>query len=265
MHGVLDGGVRVTLEDALTIGRIWGDAGGDRQSLQGRSAVLGAAVSGRDETYTRIRLRLRHLDARSLPATPSGSTRAKGLGAPASRSSALDSVRLTAGGQFDLEPAPDLGARRHYDERVGHALWLRAVDLPPRTADDREFVTPLASLLTLATGSDCPPVAVEVATAPDQPCLTVPNAGLRADAEEAVPNPSPAAASGRIRFGRRRTVARRRNDTRPACPVVAAAAVGRGGGSYALLPRPLSRAWRDGRSLPRIGEACIRSKSTKPS
>ena len=191
--------------------------------------------------------------------------RAKGLGAPASRSSALDSVRLTAGGQFDLEPAPDLGARRHYDERVGHALWLRAVDLPPRTADDREFVTPLASLLTLATGSDCPPVAVEVATAPDQPCLTVPNAGLRADAEEAVPNPSPAAASGRIRFGRRRTVARRRNDTRPACPVVAAAAVGRGGGSYALLPRPLSRAWRDGRSLPRIGEACIRSKSTKPS
>jgi len=82
VHGVLDGGVRVTLEDALTIGRIWGDAGGDRQSLQGRSAVLGAAVSGRDETYTRIRLRLRHLDAWSLPATPSGSTPREGSGSP---------------------------------------------------------------------------------------------------------------------------------------------------------------------------------------
>jgi hypothetical protein len=52
---------------------------------------------------------------------------------------------------------------------------------------DRRFVTPLASLLSLAADTDCPPVAVEVATSFEEPWLTVHHSGLEAPAVEPRP------------------------------------------------------------------------------
>jgi len=52
---------------------------------------------------------------------------------------------------------------------------------------DRRFVTPLASLLSLAAGTDCPPVAVEVTTGSEEPWLTVHYSGLEAPAVEPRP------------------------------------------------------------------------------
>lgn len=73
--------------------------------------------------------------------------------------------------------------------RIAREVWFRVGGLPPMTADDldRRFVTPLSSLLALATSADCPPVAVEVAAGADQPWLSVHHSGLRSSVENVLP------------------------------------------------------------------------------
>ena len=182
VHGALDDGTPVTLLDATESKRRVG--GESRQWLGAHLALIGGHVSGRDEPYTRIRLQVRHLaDWAALP----GFDPDEGRRPLASHRTGLSPVALQDGGQLDLEEGLEAECSELGGGRIGREAWFRLVDLPPMTADDldRRFVTPLSSLLTLATGTRCPPVAVEVATGSDQPWLRMRHAGLRLPAEEA--------------------------------------------------------------------------------
>lgn len=172
VHGVLEDGTEVALLGALEHERKV-SATQDRQTLRARSAVLGGHVSG-EARYTRLRLRLRYLDEWAMPL---------------SAASAPSAASLSDGGSVSVEwdtptrPSPSQGGE------LGRVGWLGLDGLPPSTEQelDRRFVTPLASLLSLAVDKDCPPVAIEVATGPDEPWLTVHHSGLEAPA--AVPRP----------------------------------------------------------------------------
>lgn len=236
VHGTLEDGTLVTLVDAFTVERkhtlLAPDAGQDRQSLQASSALLGRHVGGRDERYTQIRLQLRHLEA--WAALPDFALEEidpdQGWVTLAFRGSDSSPVSLAGGGRLDLEQEPTIEFSKLRGGRIGRVLWLRAVDLPPMTADDldRRFVTPLTTLLTLATDTDCPPVAVQVATGPDQPWLTVHHSGLRAAAGEMLPTHKqllPLAALGLDRVATWLDAAEKLG---PLPPVVAATAAGPG-------------------------------------
>lgn len=174
VHGVLEDGTLVALVDAVESRRETG-GGYDRQSLRARSVMLGGHVSGRDALYTRMRLSVRHLETwATLPyAGPEASS----------------PVSLGDGGWLALEQSAGTMRSPGHGGRLGQLTWLRLVDLPPMRAEelDRRFVTPLASLLSLAADTDCPPVAVEVATGSDEPWLTVHHSGLQAPAAEPWP------------------------------------------------------------------------------
>lgn len=228
LHGRLDDGSLLTLEDAFTTTRVWRSAGEDRQSLRARSAVVGAHVDGRDQTYARMRLRLRHQDAWVLRRLPAGGDSRCTPGHPDVDRFQSSSVPLAGGGHLGLVHAPELEADDRDVARVGNAFWLELTELPPLTADllDRRFVTPLASLLTLATGTDCPPVDFQVAITVDEPWLSVHHSGLRRDAEEVLPIVQeilPMGAVGLVGVGQWLDRAPRLG---PLPPVVAAAAAG---------------------------------------
>ncbi len=193
VHGELDDGDLVTLVDAFTSARkhtvFAPDADQNRQWLKARSALLGGHIGSRNEVYTRIRLQLRHLDAWAALAASRGRSILVRAGQQSRSEARASPVSLADGGQLDLEQVSETEFSKGRGGRIGRVLWLRIVDLPPMTADDldRRFVTPLATLLTLATDTDCPPVAVEIATGAEQPWLTVHHSGLRAAAEEVRP------------------------------------------------------------------------------
>jgi hypothetical protein len=187
VHGALDGGTLVTLVDAFTKKRTVG-GGRERQWLEAHRALLGGHATGPDDHYSRIRLRLRHLDGwATLPGFSLETSDAPHARATLEfQGSDSNSVALAGGGRLDLEQEPEIEFSALRGGRIGRVVWLRIVDLPPMTAADldRRFGTPLSSLLTLATGTGCPLVAVEVASGPDQPWLMLHHSGLRAPAEE---------------------------------------------------------------------------------
>lgn len=226
VHGALDDGTLVTLVDAFQKHRRVG-AGQDRQSLQAKFALVGGHVSGGDELYTQMRLQLRHLDAwAALPAfalKEDDPHQGRALGF---RGSGPSPVSLEGEGRLDLEQEPEIEFSTVRSGRIGRAVWLRAVDLPPMTAEDldRRFVTPLSSLLTLATDTDCPPVAVEIATGSDQPWLEMHHPGLRAPAEEVRPTHRQLLPLAVLGLDRVATWLNAVEDLGPLPPVVAAAA-----------------------------------------
>ncbi len=231
VHGILDDGSLVTLEEAFTAGRKHTRGGRDQQVLQARSAVLGGHVGGRDELYTHMRLRLRHLDAwAALPGLALENDPRQRRATLAFRGSEPSPVSLQDGGRLDLEQEPEIEFSQVRGGRIGSVVWLRAIDLPPMTADDlnRRFVTPLSSLLTLATDTDCPPVAVEVATASDQPWLTMHHSGLRAPAEEVRPTHRQLLPLAILGLDRGATWLNAVEHLGPLPPVVAAAVAGPG-------------------------------------
>jgi len=207
------------------------DGGQDRQSLQARSALLGGHVAS-DEVYTQIRLQLRHLDDwAALPGFTLEEVDPRlGWATLTFRGSGPSPVCLADGGRLELEQVPEVEFSAVHGGGIRRVLWLRAVALPKTTADDldRRFVTPLASLLTLATGTDCPPVAVEIATGSNQPWLSVYHSGLRTAAAEVLPTHQqllPLAALGLDRVATWLGAGERLG---PLPPVVAAAVAGPG-------------------------------------
>lgn len=191
VHGTLHDGGLVTLVDAFTAERkhtLPPDAGQDRQYLQARFALLGGHVRGQDQGYTQIRLQLRHLDAwAALPGFALESAdRCQGGATLTFEPSDLTPVPLAGGGCLGLDQETSIEFSQVLGGGIHRMVWLRAFDLPSMTADelDRRFVTPLSSLLTLATGTECPPVAVAVATGADDQWLAVHHSGLRSRAGE---------------------------------------------------------------------------------
>ena len=86
------------------------------------------------------------------------------------RASNSSPVAMQGGGHLDLDQMPSrvLAAARRRDRRrgLGSSDWVLPGDVDEI---ERRFVTPLSTLLTLATDTACPPVAVEVAIGPTKP------------------------------------------------------------------------------------------------
>lgn len=98
VHGVLDDGTAVTLVDAFSAKRKHTRARLDRQWLQAQFALLGGHMRGRDELYTSVRLRLRHLDAwAALPGLTLEELQSEGGTALTFQASDPDPVELAGG------------------------------------------------------------------------------------------------------------------------------------------------------------------------
>lgn len=178
VHGELDTGEPVTLVDAFTVARSGSPLPFGPTSVQRLRAsyvVRGGLVSGRNQAYTRLRVRLRHLDAwAQLPgfavaaAPPNGQSLTY-------QPSALAAVSLPDGALLDLDEQIELSLDELSGGRLHRQLWLRLRELPPTTFRvlDRTLITPMSSLLTLAVDSDCSPVAIQVATDAAGPWLSI--------------------------------------------------------------------------------------------
>lgn len=166
----------VTLVDCVTTERHFpmGDSSGGLHTLEASYAVRGAHIAGRDEHFTSIRVRLRHLDEwASLPGF--GSTPSQDEPSVAFVRPEVPAVSLDHGGSFDLQQIVTLVGPTVVGGGLSRAVWFHAFDLTPATWRelDRDLVTPLSTLLTLATGVDCPPVAIEVDTGTEAGWLTI--------------------------------------------------------------------------------------------
>jgi len=154
--------------------------------------LLGAHVDGTKAQFTRIRVRLRHLDAWAALAgfalTPDQST---------------GKLTLT----FEKPDAPFAplanGARVTLSQEAGWSwptvcggqlerqVSIEVLDMPPTTYRDldRSIVKPLMNLLTLAVDAECPLVAEMVSVGPEHPWLTVHHAAQQNPAAEIIPLP----------------------------------------------------------------------------
>ncbi len=191
VHGRIEFGAAagpVTLVGCLTTGRsmkisaVFNPLEG-RQTLQALYAVCGDHIAGKDERFTALRVRLRHLDQW---ANLSGFTYMYESEQVSLTYEEPDvpPQPLPDGGFPDLE---QVAIRMPTD--VGGSLtrtvWLRAVQLRPTgwIDLDRTLVAPLSTLLTLATGADCPPVEVEVDNGSGSGWLSVHTSGWREPAD----------------------------------------------------------------------------------
>jgi len=182
-----DGEELVTLVDCVTTGRRFpmGDSGGGLHTLQASYAVRGAHIAGRDEHFTSIRVRLRHLDEwASLPGfefRPSQEEPSVAFVQPD-----VPAVSLDNGGSLDLKQIVTLVVPTVVGGGLSRAVWFHAFNLSPTLWRelDRDLVTPLSTLLTLATGVDCPPVAIEVDTGAEAGWLTICGSWLGAAADQ---------------------------------------------------------------------------------
>lgn len=187
IHGDLvygGGSEPVTVVDALTVGRDFSwrawevGPGHGQQRLEGLYALRGGHVAGRNELFTGVRVRLRHLDEwadlggfqRSVGPDQASITFERPLVPPAP---------LLNGGYLHLDQ--DLSWNRSGDsEQLTRSVWLRADHLPvARWSElDRSVVTPLTTLLTLAADMDCPALQVEVSTGANSGWLSLHASGL---------------------------------------------------------------------------------------
>jgi len=178
VHGELDTSEPVTLVDAFTVARSGSPLPFGPTSVQRLRAsyvLRGGHVWGRNQAYTRLRVRLRHLDAwAQLPSFAVAAAPPNGQSLTY-LPSALAAVSLPDGALLDLDEQIELSLDELSGGRLHRQLWLRLRELPPATFRvlDRTLITPMSSLLTLAVGSDCSPVAIEVATDAAGPWLSI--------------------------------------------------------------------------------------------
>jgi len=171
VHGRIDFGPAVgpvTLVDCLTTGRHFQISAvftpfEGRQTLQALYALCGGHIAGKGERFTAVRMKLRHLDQwANLPGFAYRDGRDQG--SLTYEKPDVPRQPLHDGGFLDLEQVVDTRISADVGGSLTRSVWVRAVQLRPTAWSglDRSFVAPLSTLLTLATGVDCPPVKVEV-------------------------------------------------------------------------------------------------------
>lgn len=188
VHGTLDEtGEPVTVPSAFTVG-----GGPQRQRLQAFYALLGGHVDGADAQFTRIRVRLCHLDAwAALPGFTLTSDVATGKYALAFEKPEVPPAPLANGARVSIEQVTGWNGPTVCGGQLERQLWLNVLDMPPVPYRDidRTIVKPLMNLLALTVSTQCAVVAEMVAIGPDRPWLTVHHAGMTAAAEEIIPPP----------------------------------------------------------------------------
>lgn len=192
VHGTLDEtGELVTLPSVFTAGGTISGNGSSTQRLRAFYALLGDHVDGTDALFTRVRVRMRHLDAwADLPGFNIGPG-AAGRGLTLTyEPPTVAPAALASGAQISLDqvatctmPPSACGGR------LERSLWLDIRDIPSATYDDlgRRIIKPLMNLLSFATGMECPLVEMTVSAGPDHPWLTVRNDSLAASAVDIIP------------------------------------------------------------------------------
>lgn len=192
IHGDLETGELVTLPSAFTAG--WTERGTGYQShrLQAFYALVGDHVNGTDALFTRVRVRIRHLDAwaslRGFAFTPDP---AAGKYTLAFEKPEVPQAAQASGARVALEQVTGWEGPDVSGGRLERKVWLDVLDVPPATYRDidRTIVKPLVNLLTLSVSPECPVIALEVSADPDQPWLTVHSAAMKPAAEAIIPLP----------------------------------------------------------------------------
>ena len=192
VHGTLDAGEPVTLPEAFTIGWTMRANGNHSHRLQTTHAMLGDHVDGADALFTRVCVRIRHLDAwanlTGFSIKP-GST--PGSWTLSYEPAGFSSATMASGAQISLAPSTTWRTPTVLGGRLERSLWLQVLSVPPTTYRelDRKIVMPLMNLLSLAVGKECPLVEMMISTDSDHPWLTVRTASMKAAAEDIIPWP----------------------------------------------------------------------------
>ena len=192
IHGVLETGELVTLPSAFTAG--WTERGTGYKShrLQSFYVLIGDHVDGADALFTRVRVRIRHLDAwANLPGFALTPDLAAGKYTLAFEKPEVPPAALASGGRVAIEQVTGWEGPGVSGGKVERQVWLDVLDVPPATYRDieRTTVKPLVNLLTLSVSAECPVVAMEVSASPDHPRLTVHHAAMKPAAAAIIPLP----------------------------------------------------------------------------
>ena len=182
----------MTLPSAFTAG--WTERGTGYQShrLQAFYVLVGDHVNGADALFTRVRVRIRHLDAwASLPGFTITPDLAAGKYTLAFEKPEVPAAPLASGARVALEQVTGWEGPNVSGGRLERKVWLDVLDVPPATYRDieRTVVKPLVNLLTLSVSTECPVIALEVSAGPDHPLLTVHHAAMNPAAEAIIPLP----------------------------------------------------------------------------
>ena len=192
IYGTLETGELVTLPSAFTAGWTERGTGYRSQQLQAFYALIGDHVDGTDALFTRVRVRIRHLDAwaslRGFTLTPdlAAGNLALAFEKPDVTEAVLASAARVAIEQRTGWEGPDVSGGR-----LERQVWLNVLDVPPATYRDieRTIVKPLMNLLALSVSAECPVINMEVSASPDHPWLTVHNAAMKPAADAIIPLP----------------------------------------------------------------------------
>jgi ApeA N-terminal domain 1 len=193
VHGTLDEtGEPVTLPSAFTAGWTMRGNGTQTHRLQAFYALLGDHVDGAAALFTRIRVRIRHLDAwASLPGFMINPGSTDGSWTLTYEPPKIPPATMASGARICLEQAATVRTPSPEGGRLERSLWLDVLDIPPATHRDldRKLVKPLMNLLSFAVGKECPLVEMTISAGPDDPWLTVQSAAMKAAAEDVIPLP----------------------------------------------------------------------------
>jgi hypothetical protein len=192
IHGTLETGESVTLPSAFTAGWTVRGSGYNSHRLQAFYAILSDHVDGAAAPFTRVRVRIRHLDAwASLPGFSRTGDLATGKKGLAFEPPQVPPATLANGAQVALEQVTGWVGPDVSGGRLERTVWINILSLPPATYREigRTVIKPLANLLSLCVSTECPVVETEVSAGPDAPWLTVHSATMMPPAEAIIPLP----------------------------------------------------------------------------
>lgn len=192
IHGTLETGQLVTLPSAFTAGWTLRGSGYNSHRLQAFYAILGEHVDGTTALFTRVRVRIRHLDAwANLPGFSRTADWAVGKKGLAFDPPMVPPATLASGAQVTLEQETGWVGPDAAGGRLERKVWVNVQGMPPATYREigRTIIKPLANLLSLSVSTECPAVAVEVSAGPDDPWLAVHSASLKPAADTIIPLP----------------------------------------------------------------------------
>src|SRR5712691_720346 len=192
IHGTLETGELVTLPSAFTAGWTERWTGYASHQLQSFYALLGDHVDGAEALFTRVRVRIRHLDAwADLPGFTLSPDLAAGNYEIAFKKPEVTPATLASGARVALEQVIGHKGPDASGGKLERQVWLDVLDGPPATYRDieRTIVKPLVNLLTLSVSRECPVVGAMVSAGPDHPWLTVHFAAMKPAADAIIPSP----------------------------------------------------------------------------
>jgi hypothetical protein len=182
----------VTLPSAFTAGWTVRGSGYNSHRLQAFYAILGDHVDGAAALFTRVRVRIRHLDAwASLPGFSRTLDLAAGKTGLAFERPEVPPATLANGAQVALEQVTGWVGPDVSGGRLEREVWVNVLGVPPATYREigRTIIKPLANLLSLSVSTECPVVETEVSVSPDHPWLAVHSAAMKSAAETIIPLP----------------------------------------------------------------------------